>query len=95
MAAVELNVSCPNVSHGLDLGIDPAAVGTAREARVRAGVSAAGDRQTDAECHGRRRDRPAAADGRGGCREPGQHLSRHGGQLAAPAAPSWPTTSAG
>ena len=26
VAAVELNVSCPNVSHGLDLGIDPAAV---------------------------------------------------------------------
>jgi dihydroorotate dehydrogenase (NAD+) catalytic subunit len=25
--AVELNVSCPNVSHGLDLGIDPVAVG--------------------------------------------------------------------
>lgn len=27
IAAVELNLSCPNVSHGLDLGIDPAAVG--------------------------------------------------------------------
>src|SRR4051812_13081742 len=27
LAAVELNVSCPNVSHGLDLGIDPEAVG--------------------------------------------------------------------
>jgi len=27
LAAVELNVSCPNVSHGLDLGIDPASVG--------------------------------------------------------------------
>ena len=26
VAAVELNVSCPNVSHGLDLGIDPAVV---------------------------------------------------------------------
>ncbi len=26
IAAVELNISCPNVSHGLDLGIDPAAV---------------------------------------------------------------------
>lgn len=26
LAAVELNVSCPNVSHGLDLGIDPRAV---------------------------------------------------------------------
>src|SRR3954452_5374716 len=25
--AIELNVSCPNVSHGLDLGIDPRAVG--------------------------------------------------------------------
>lgn len=27
VAAVELNISCPNVSHGLDLGIDPASVG--------------------------------------------------------------------
>ncbi|RUL88293.1 dihydroorotate dehydrogenase [Tautonia sociabilis] len=27
LAAVELNLSCPNVSHGLDLGVDPAAVG--------------------------------------------------------------------
>ncbi|SIO44793.1 dihydroorotate dehydrogenase (NAD+) catalytic subunit [Singulisphaera sp. GP187] len=27
LAALELNVSCPNVSHGLDLGIDPDAVG--------------------------------------------------------------------
>ncbi len=27
LAAVELNVSCPNVSHGLDLGIDPRSVG--------------------------------------------------------------------
>ena len=26
LAAVELNLSCPNVSHGLDLGIDPIAV---------------------------------------------------------------------
>jgi len=27
LAAIELNVSCPNVSHGLDLGVAPAAVG--------------------------------------------------------------------
>jgi len=27
LAAVELNVSCPNVSHGLDLGVDASAVG--------------------------------------------------------------------
>lgn len=26
IAAIELNISCPNVSHGLDLGIDPVAV---------------------------------------------------------------------
>ncbi len=31
ISAVELNISCPNVSHGLDLGIDPTAV--ARVAR--------------------------------------------------------------
>lgn len=27
LAGIELNISCPNVSHGLDLGIDPVAVG--------------------------------------------------------------------
>jgi dihydroorotate dehydrogenase (NAD+) catalytic subunit len=27
LAAIELNISCPNVSHGLDLGVDPKAVG--------------------------------------------------------------------
>ncbi len=27
IAAVELNISCPNVSHGLDLGIEPKSVG--------------------------------------------------------------------
>jgi dihydroorotate dehydrogenase (NAD+) catalytic subunit len=26
LAAIELNISCPNVSHGLDLGLDPATV---------------------------------------------------------------------
>jgi len=35
IAAIELNVSCPNVSHGLDLGIDAKAVGRL-VARVRA-----------------------------------------------------------
>lgn len=28
VAAVELNISCPNVSHGLDLGVDPHAIRT-------------------------------------------------------------------
>jgi dihydroorotate dehydrogenase (NAD+) catalytic subunit len=28
LAALELNISCPNVSHGLDLGTDPRAVGS-------------------------------------------------------------------
>ena len=37
-AALELNVSCPNVSHGLDLGIDPATVGRLTR-RVRAACS--------------------------------------------------------
>src|SRR5262249_30653070 len=27
LAAIELNISCPNVSHGLDLGVDPKTVG--------------------------------------------------------------------
>jgi dihydroorotate dehydrogenase (NAD+) catalytic subunit len=35
LAAIELNISCPNVSHGLDLGTDPRAVGEV-VARVRA-----------------------------------------------------------
>ena len=35
LAGIELNISCPNVSHGLDLGIDPAAV-EGLVARVRA-----------------------------------------------------------
>lgn len=35
VAAIELNLSCPNVSHGLDLGIDPVAVKDV-VARVRA-----------------------------------------------------------
>lgn len=26
IAAIELNISCPNVSHGLDFGVDPAAI---------------------------------------------------------------------
>jgi dihydroorotate dehydrogenase (NAD+) catalytic subunit len=38
LAAIELNVSCPNVSHGLDLGIDARAVGRL-VARVRAACS--------------------------------------------------------
>ncbi|MFM7127982.1 MAG: dihydroorotate dehydrogenase [bacterium] len=35
VAAVELNISCPNVSHGLDMGVDPSAIRTLVE-RVRA-----------------------------------------------------------
>jgi hypothetical protein len=42
--AIELNVSCPNVSHGLDLGVDAAAWaawcgGSARPARCRSSPS--------------------------------------------------------
>ena len=44
LAAVELNISCPNVSHGLDLGIDPAPSagwcgGSGRPARCRSSPS--------------------------------------------------------
>jgi dihydroorotate dehydrogenase (NAD+) catalytic subunit len=38
LAAIELNISCPNVSHGLDLGVDPQAVGRLVR-RVRAACS--------------------------------------------------------
>jgi dihydroorotate dehydrogenase (NAD+) catalytic subunit len=38
LAAIELNISCPNVSHGLDLGVDPRAVSRLVR-RVRAACS--------------------------------------------------------
>jgi dihydroorotate dehydrogenase (NAD+) catalytic subunit len=40
VAGVELNLSCPNVSHGLDLGVDPAAVSRVVE-RARKATGAA------------------------------------------------------
>ena len=38
LAAIELNISCPNVSHGLDLGVEPQTVGRLVR-RVRAACS--------------------------------------------------------
>ena len=97
LAAVELNVSCPNVSHGLDLGIDPPR-SSASGAALPAGLPAAGHRQADAEHHRHRGDRPRGGRRRGRRGEPGQHVSRHGGRLADAAAdpglrrrrPGWP-----
>ena len=56
LAAIELNISCPNVSHGLDLGIDAGAVGRL-VSRVRGRVPAADHRQADAERDRHRADR--------------------------------------
>ena len=56
VAAVELNVSCPNVSHGLDLGIDADAGRPAGPAGPR-GLPDPDHRQADAERDRHRRDR--------------------------------------
>ena len=93
LAAIELNISCPNVSHGLDLGIDPAAVGRL-VSRCPRGRPAADHRQADAERHRHRRHRPRRERGRGRRREPGQHLPRPRRRLADAAGRSSPTTSA-
>ncbi len=64
LAAIELNLSCPNVSHGLDLGIDPAsrrAGGRPRPGRL----PAADPRQADAERDRHRRHRPRREGRRG------------------------------
>ena len=57
VAAIELNVSCPNVKTGLDIGADPAALG-ALLARGPAAHRQAADRQADAEHRRRRRGAP-------------------------------------
>ena len=60
LAAVELNISCPNVSHGLDLGID-AGAGRPAGAAGPGGLPAADHRQADAERDRHRRRSPRAA----------------------------------
>ena len=64
IAAIELNVSCPNVKTGLDIGADPRQLRGGRARRARAHAQAA-DRQADAE-HRRRAPRARAAAEEGG-----------------------------
>ena len=63
LAAVELNISCPNVSHGLDLGIDAGAVGRLVK-RVREVCPLPIDCQADPERDGYRADRRGRCGGR-------------------------------
>lgn len=78
IAAVELNVSCPNVkNHGMAFGIDRSAV----HAIVRA-VKAESQWpvifQTYAECDRHRCHSAKCSRGRGGCRIAHQRAARHG-----------------
>ncbi len=50
VAALELNVSCPNVSGGVDFGIDPALCHDL-VSRVRGACRTADSGKTDPECH--------------------------------------------
>ena len=77
LAAIELNISCPNVSRGLDLGIDPEAVGKLVR-RVCARLSAAHHRQADTERDRHRADRRGRRRSRGRRGQPDQHHPRHG-----------------
>ena len=63
LAALELNLSCPNVAGGVDFATDPE-VTRPRGAGGCGGLSAAADRQADAERDRHRPDRPGG--GRGG-----------------------------
>ena len=85
LAAIELNISCPNVSHGLDLGIDAARGRQAGAAGPRR-LSAADHRQADAERDRHRADRRGGGRGRRRRRQPDQHAPRHGRRLAPAAA---------
>ena len=57
VAAIELNISCPNVAHGVDFGADPGMCGRLVAAVPRGDV-AADHRQADAERDEHRDDRP-------------------------------------
>ena len=85
VAALELNISCPNVSGGVDFGTDPGDVREGGRRRAR-GVLAADPGQADAQRDRHRRDRPGGRGRRGRRRLADQHLPGHGRRLAAPPA---------
>ena len=81
LAALELNLSCPNVSGGVDFAVEPEM--TRRVVAAGAGgLSAAVDRQADAECHRHCPRRPGGCRRRRGRRVAGEYVRRHGGGLA-------------
>ena len=94
IAAVELNISCPNVSGGVDFGTDPAMCERV-VADCRARDRDADHRQADAERDQRARDREGGGRGRGGRDFADQHVPGHGDRLAAAAAACWATSWAG
>ncbi|MEZ5397763.1 MAG: hypothetical protein R2724_34020 [Bryobacterales bacterium] len=61
MAAVGLNISCPNVSGGIDFGTDPKLAGNVVPGCSR-GLQTPGYCEADSECDEHRRDHRAAAD---------------------------------
>ena len=77
VAAIELNVSCPNVATGLDIGADPASLGALVRA-VRPLTAQAADRQAHAEHGGRRCRRAGRRGGRRRRRVADQHAARDG-----------------
>ena len=77
VAALELNVSCPNVETGPLMGADPGEVTALVDVRQAADRQAA-DRQADPERHRRRRGRPGRAGRRRRRRVADQHAARDG-----------------
>ncbi len=75
IAAIELNVSCPNVRTGLDIGADPIPAG-ARPRRGATRHKQADDRQAHTELRRRGGVRQSGAGGRRGRRLADQHAPR-------------------
>ncbi len=85
VAAIELNISCPNVSHGVDFGTDPAmceqvVAGVPRG--VRLPIIAKLTPNVTEHCG----DRPRGGAGRRRRDLADQHLAGHGDRLASPPA---------
>ena len=92
--ALELNISCPNVSGGVDFGTDPAlceaVVAGVRKACSLPVIAKLTPNVTEIAAHC-----PRGRGGRGRRRLADQHLPGHGGRLAAAAAAAGPRAWAG
>ena len=84
VAAIELNMSCPNVSGGIDFATDPA-VCQRVVAGVREGLLAADPGEADPQRNVRRRDRPGGRGRRGRRHLANKYLPGPGDRLAAAA----------